>query len=120
MVQSPGSNPPSGSGEPPKPKAKRASPGWRAVSEKLQLEVEKLQEENKKLTESLKTADQKLERIKAAGWDERHNVKLRAFEHFYSRVLNAQTKCKEDKAYLDELVKDVQYIIKDKFTKLGM
>jgi hypothetical protein len=115
MVQSPGSSPPSGNKKPKKQRVKRAPPS----SESLVMKVADLQQENERLTKRLGEAEQKLMRIKASGWDERHIVKLRALEHFYSRVLNAQTSCKEDKAYLDELTQDVRHIIKDRLTKVG-
>jgi hypothetical protein len=117
MVQSPGSSRPSGSEAltaAPAPKRKpriKKQPNWEKVAKALQLEVEALQAEMKRLTEEQEEVTAKHNRMKTVGWDERYKMKLQALEHFYGRVLNAQTHCAEDKEYLNTLLKDAQYVM---------
>jgi len=120
MDLSHGSSLPSGNEEtteakPKRPRKERVN--WKEVAHQLQLEVEALQESKKQLADKLEVATSSLDEAKAIGWGERHGIVLRSLEHFYGRVLNAQMKCKEDKAYLDELVNEAQYVIKNHLEK---
>jgi len=106
MDLAPGSSPPSGN-EPKK--SQRVN--WKQIAQSLQIEVEKLQGEIKLLREEHASVVELRAEMKVVGWGPRHKVMLNCLEHFYSRVLNSQTHCDEDKEYLDELVKDVQNVI---------
>lgn len=117
MDQNHGNNPPSGSEPKKSPRVKCPRVNWKQAAQNLQVEVEQLQEELKLLRDEHASIIALKEEMKLVGWGHRHKVMLNSLEHFYGRVLNAQMKCKEDKAYLDNLVEDAQHIIKNRLDK---
>jgi hypothetical protein len=114
-----GSSRPSGNGEVRSP-SKKTSPQKKCKCDILQEKVSALEhvietlhdeiarhiEVNKKLTDAVNET-------KRVGWDDRSLVKLKSYEYFHSRILNAQTHCKADKEYLNELLEDVRYVLQN-------
>ena len=48
--------------------------------------------------------------LESKGLGEREQVMLRTLEHFYVRVVNLQCHCEKDRAHLDKVLEDLQFI----------